>query len=156
MEGLIGSSDPEGNDKIRNKNKEKILPDELASFTPIIVSAIDNIRNIKCKRPDIDAIYRNISETVAANVDRDFIEIIVVELVNKTIIFNKPTAQGIGSYFIVNAKELTNSTIANENLNLNLNSNISSDSHRSSSNAPDKIHADKIEKRHDPNFCFCK
>ena len=47
MEGLIISSDLEGNDKTRNKNKEKPQPDELASFKPIIVSAIDNIRNIK-------------------------------------------------------------------------------------------------------------
>ena len=45
--GLINSSDLEGNDETRNKNKEKLLPDELPSFTPVIVSAIDNIRNIK-------------------------------------------------------------------------------------------------------------
>ena len=55
MDGLIISSDLEG--LTRNKNKENILPDKLASFPPIIASAIDNIRNIKCKRPDIDAIY---------------------------------------------------------------------------------------------------
>ena len=81
------------------------MPDELASFRPIIVSAIDNIRNIKGKRPDIDAIYRYVSKYVATNVDRDFIETIVVELINKDMIFNKPTAQGLDSYFIVNAKE---------------------------------------------------
>ena len=33
MEGLIISSDLEGNDKTRNKDKEKPLPDEIASFT---------------------------------------------------------------------------------------------------------------------------
>ena len=104
----------EGNDKTRNKSKEKPLPDELVSFISIIVSAIDDVRNIKCKRPDIDAIYRHVSKNVATNVDRDFIETIVVDLVNKNIIFNKPTAQGLDSYFIVNAKEnseVTNSTI---------------------------------------------
>ena len=58
IEGRITSSDLEGNDKTRKKNKEKPLPEELASFTSIIVSAIDNIRNIKYKRPDIDSIYR--------------------------------------------------------------------------------------------------
>ena len=86
--------------------------------------------------------------TVAANVDRDLIQIIAVELVNKNIIFNKPSSQGLGSNFIVNAKEnskVTNATIANENVNSN--SNIISDSHRSLSNAPDKIHADNIEKK---------
>ena len=52
-----------------------------------------------------------------------------------TEIYNKPTAQGVDSHFIVNTKEnseLTNSTILNENIKLN--SNISSDTHRSSSN----------------------
>ena len=83
MEGLIISSYLEGKDKTHNKNKEKPLPDELASFTSIIVSAFDNIRNIKCKRPDIDAIYRYVSKNVATNVDRDFIETTIVELVKK-------------------------------------------------------------------------
>ena len=51
MEGLVISSDLEDNDKTRNKNKENPFPDEFTSFTPIVVSAIDNIRNIKRKRP---------------------------------------------------------------------------------------------------------
>ena len=128
---------------IRTKNKS------LASFTHIIISTIDNIRNIKCKHPDIDAIYRYVSKTVATNLDRDFIETIVVELVNKSIIFNKPAVQGLDLYVIVNGKEnleVTNSAIANENINSN--SNISSDINKSSSNenTPDKIHADNTEK----------
>ena len=69
--------------KTCNKNKEKSLPDELAAFSSIIVSAIDNIRNIKYKRPDIDAIYRYVSKNAATNVDRDFIETIIVELGKK-------------------------------------------------------------------------
>ena len=140
MEGLIITSDLEGNDKTRNKNKEKPLPDELASFTSIIVSAIDNIRDIKCKRPDIDAIYRYVSKNVATNVDRDFIETNIVELVKKNVIFNKPTAQGLDSYFIVNAKEnseVTKSAIGNENVDSN--SNISSDINKTSSNENTKI-----------------
>ena len=40
MEGLIISFDLENNDKTHNKNKEKPLLDELASFKLIIVSAI--------------------------------------------------------------------------------------------------------------------
>ena len=38
MEGLIISFDLEGNDKTHNRNKEKPLSDELASFTPLLVS----------------------------------------------------------------------------------------------------------------------
>ena len=63
------------------KDKEKPLPDQPASFTSIIVSAIDNIRNTKCKRSDIDAMYRYVSKCMTTNVDKDYIEIIVVELV---------------------------------------------------------------------------
>ena len=95
LEGLIISSDQEGNDKTHNMNNEKTLPDRLATFTLITVSAIDNIRNIKCKHRDIKEIYRYISRTVATtNESRDFIEAIVLEVVNKKIIFNKPTVQG--------------------------------------------------------------
>ena len=77
------------------------MPDELASLTLIIVSAIDNIRNIKCKHPDINEIYRYVSRTVATNVGRVFIETTVVELVNKNLISNKPTAEGLDSYFFL-------------------------------------------------------
>ena len=130
----------EDNDKTRNKNKEKPLSNEFASFTSIIVSGIDNIRNIKCKRPDIDAIYRYVSKNAAANVDRDFIEAIIIGLAKKNIIFNKPTVQGLDSYFIVNAKEnseVTESTIGNENVDSN--SNISSDINKTSSNENTEI-----------------
>ena len=70
-------------------------------------------------------------------------------MLTKNIIFNKPTAQGLDSYFIVNTKEnsqVTNSAIANENINSY--SNVKSDINKSSSNenTPDKIHANNIEK----------
>ena len=42
---------------------------------------------------------------MATNVDRDFIETIAVELVNKSMIFTKLTEQGLDSYFAVNAKK---------------------------------------------------
>ena len=84
LEGLIISSNQKGNDKTHIKNNEKNLPDELASFTLIFVSAIDNIRNIKCKYRDIKEIYRYVSRTEATtNEGRNFIEIITVELTNK-------------------------------------------------------------------------
>ena len=89
---------------------------------------------------------------MATNVDRDLIESISVNLVNKTVIFNKPTPQGLESYFIVSIKEnseVKNSTFAYENVNWN--SNNTSDS-RSKENNPDKIHADNI----DLTFGFCK
>ena len=80
LEGLFISSDQEGNDKTHNENNEKTFPELLASFTPIIVSSIDNIRNIKCKHCDIREIYWYVATT---NEGTDFMETIVVEVVNK-------------------------------------------------------------------------
>ena len=50
---------------------------------------------------DIDVIYRHISKSEATNVDRDFIASVLNNLENQNVIFNKPTTQGLDSYFIV-------------------------------------------------------
>ena len=135
LEGLIISSNQKGNDKTHIKNNEKTLPDELASFTLIFVSAIDNTRNIKCKYRDIKEIYRYVSRTEATtNEGRNFIDLLQWSLLTKKLIFNKPTVQGLDSYFIINVKEnseIINSIIANENINSD--SNITSDINDSSS-----------------------
>ena len=135
LEGLIISSNQKGNDKTHIKNNEKNLPDELASFTLIFVSAIDNIRNIKCKYRDIKEIYRYVSRTEATtNEGRNFIDLLQWSLLTKKLIFIKPTVQGLDSYFIINVKEnseIINSIIANENINSD--SNITSDINDSSS-----------------------
>ena len=165
IEGLIMSSGLEGNDKNRNKNKEKPLPDELASFSPILFLLLIPFGTSSY----IDAMYRYVSNNVATNVDIDFTETIVVELLNKNIKFNKTTAQDLDSYFVGDANEnsevtistnensevtistnenseVTISTIINENVNSN--SNINSDINKPSSNenTADKIHTDNIEK----------
>ena len=62
MEDLIIYYGLEDNNKTCHKNKEKPLPGKFASFTPITVSAFDNTWNIKCKRPNIDAIYWYVSK----------------------------------------------------------------------------------------------
>ena len=59
-------------------------------------SAIDNMRNIECKLPDINRIYRYVLKTVATNVNRDFVETTVTELVIKNLIFNKQRTKGLG------------------------------------------------------------
>ena len=83
LEGLIISSDQEGNDKTHNKNNERIY---FPSFTPIVVSAIDNIRNIKCKHRDISEIHWYVSWTVVTTTESiDFIETIVEKLVKKKL-----------------------------------------------------------------------
>ena len=86
LEELIISANKECNDKTHNRTNEKTFPDGIASFTPVIVFAIDNNRNIKCKHCDIKEIYLYVSRTVATtNEGRDFIKTIVVEVVNKKI-----------------------------------------------------------------------
>ena len=77
---------------------------------------------------------------MATNVDRDFIETIAVELVNKSMIFTKPTEQGLDSYFAVNAKEnseVTDSNIGDENVDSS--SNISFGINKTSSNENTEI-----------------
>ena len=81
---------------------------------------------------------------MASNVGRIFIKTIAVELVSKNIIFNKPTAHGLDSYFIINAKwnsEVTDTTSTNNNVDSS--SNISSDINKSSSNENTEV-ADNI------------
>ena len=74
LEELIIFSNKKGNDKTHNKANEKTFPDRIASFTPVIVSAINNMRNIKCKHCDIKEIYLYVSRTMATtNEGRDFI-----------------------------------------------------------------------------------
>ena len=62
-------------------------------------STIETIRG-KSKRSDSDVIYCHISKSEATNVDRDFIVLVLNDLENQNVIFNKPTTQGFESYFI--------------------------------------------------------
>ena len=104
------------------RTKKSFCQTNLLHLRQISVSAFSNNSNIKCKRPDIDAIYRYVTKTVVTNVERDFTETTVEEVVNKNIIFNKRTVQGLDSYFIVNCKknlDITNPAFANENVNSN-------------------------------------
>ena len=77
----------------------KIYPITPQTHSSIITSAIENIRR-KSKRPDIDAIHRQISKSEATNVDRDFITLVLNDLENHNVIFNKQATQGLDSYFV--------------------------------------------------------
>ena len=68
---------------------------------------IETIRG-KSKRPDIDAIYRHISNSEATNIDRDVIASVLNDLENQNAIYNKPTTQGLGSYFIASHTDKEN------------------------------------------------
>ena len=99
LEKLSILSDKRSSNDVPNKDSENLSNDTIDIFKPLIVSAIETIRG-KSKRPDIDAIYRHISKSEATNVDRDFIASVLNDLENQNVIYNKPTTQGLDSYFI--------------------------------------------------------
>ena len=84
---------------VPNKDSENLSNDTIDIFKPLIILAIETIRG-KSKHPDTDAIYRHISKSEATNIDRDFIASVLNDLENQNVIYNKPTTQGLDSYFI--------------------------------------------------------
>ena len=99
LEKLSILSDKSSSNDVPNKESEKLSNETIDIFKSLIISAIETIRD-KSKRPDIDAIYRHISKSEATNVDRDFIASVLNDLENQNVIYNKPTTQGLHSYFI--------------------------------------------------------
>ena len=90
LENLSILSDKSSSNDVPNKESENLSNDTIDIFKPLIISAIETIRG-KSKRPDFDAMYHHIPKSEATNVDRDFIA---------SVIYNKPTTQGLDSYFI--------------------------------------------------------
>ena len=99
LEKLSILSDKSNSNDVPNKDFENLSNNTIDIFKPIITSVIETIRG-KSKRPYIDAIYRHISKSEVTNVDRDFIASVLNDLENQNVIFNKPTMQGLDSYFI--------------------------------------------------------
>ena len=83
------------------RTKKNLFQTNLRHLLQLFFLLLITFRNIKCKRPDSDAMYRYVLKIAATNADRDFVETIVGKLVNK----NKPAAQGLDSYFVVIAKK---------------------------------------------------
>ena len=71
---------------------------ETCLFKSKIIQIIDQIRYKKKKRPDINGIYDYIMRTEATNVDKEFIETVIVELINEKKITNKNTTPNQGIY----------------------------------------------------------
>ena len=68
------------------KNRENT--ETFSSFKPKILCDIDRTKEKK-KRPDIDSIYDYLSRTVASNIDKVTIELILNELVKENVLMNK-------------------------------------------------------------------
>ena len=67
-------------------------------FKPHVLSAIENIREKK-KCPDVDSIFNHVTKGSAANIERDLVESILIELINQKIIPNKKTSSGCDSFY---------------------------------------------------------
>ena len=93
-------SDKSISNDVPNKYSEKLSNNTIDIFNNIITSANETVRD-KSKCPDIDAIYCHISKSEATNVDRDVIASVLNDLEYQSVPSNKPTMQGLGSYFIV-------------------------------------------------------
>ena len=99
LEKLSILSDKGSSNDVPNKDSEKLSNNIIDIFKPTITLAIETIRD-RIKRLDIDAVYRHISKSETTNVDHNFIALVLNDLENRNVIFDKPTTQGLDSYFI--------------------------------------------------------
>ena len=84
--------------KSENESRDSVL----STFKPLVLSAIDILRNKK-KRPDVGSIHDHIIKTQASNADRVLIESVVTNLMKENLIINKKTPSGFDSFFRNNA-----------------------------------------------------
>jgi len=63
-------------------------------FKDKIIEAITEIRDAR-RRPDLEAIFSYVIKSEATNIDKDFVETLIVELINGKKIINKRTSSGL-------------------------------------------------------------
>ena len=72
-----------------------------------ILNAITEIR-IKKKRPDNNSIFEYVNKKFEVNSNIEDVNAIILSLLEKNEIKNKPTKQGLPSYFVVNNEIISN------------------------------------------------
>ena len=135
LEGLIISSDQEGNDKTHNKNNERLCQTDFLHlhqllFLLLIILGTSNVNTVILTK--YIGTFRELW-SLLMKVETSQ-KLLWKSLLTKNLIFNKPTVQDLDSYFIIHVKEnseVMNFTIANENVNSD--SNITPDINESSS-----------------------
>ena len=83
------SLDPEPNDK----NKSKF------TLTKKVFETIDILRNKKKKRPGTKSIYELIKKNYNISISESELENFIDEMINKKLIYNKKTDQGLDSLY---------------------------------------------------------
>ena len=70
-------------------------------FHQKIMETIINILRKNC-RPDTDSIYKELSKDCASNLDADDIERQTKLIIDNGLLENRPSSQGLNSFFILN------------------------------------------------------
>ena len=63
-----------------------------------ILEAIDHLKGISHKRPDVDSIFDFITRTTASNITKEALADIITDLVKQNIIINKKSINGRDSF----------------------------------------------------------
>ena len=63
-----------------------------------ILEAIDHLKGISHKRPDVDSIFYFITRTAASNITKEALADIITDLVKQNIIMNKKSINGTDSF----------------------------------------------------------
>ena len=71
---------------------------EFSIFKPQILAAIDHIKDISHKRPDLDGIYDFIKKSTASNIDKEAIKAFIAQLLEQKVILSKRSQTGNDSY----------------------------------------------------------
>ena len=71
---------------------------EFIIFKPQILAAIDHIKDISYKRPDLDAIFDFIKKSTTSNIDKEVIKAFIGQLLEQKIIVNNRSQTGKDSY----------------------------------------------------------
>ena len=67
-----------------------------------VMETIINIRR-KNRRPDTDAIYKELTKDCASNINADDIESQIKLMIDNALLENRPSNQGLDSFFILNS-----------------------------------------------------
>ena len=70
----------------------------ISHFKPKILEAIDHLKGISDKRPDLDSIFDFITRTTASNITKEALVDIITDLVKQNIIINKKSINGRDSF----------------------------------------------------------
>ena len=70
----------------------------ISHFKPKILEAIDHLKGISHKRPDVDSIFDFITRATASNITKEALADIITDLVKQNIIINKKSINGRDSF----------------------------------------------------------